>query len=125
MKKAILYIGIALAIILIVGIFKDLLVYLVLSILMALIVWLIGMTWGYNTKKAILTILAAAVILPMIIIALVGMLKMQLNPEAINEISLNTIEQIISYLSKNMAYIALADIAGVIAGAIISIFQGK
>lgn len=83
------------------------------------------MTWGYNTKKAILTILAAAVILPMIIIALVGMVKMQLNPEAVNEISLNTIEQIISYISNNIAYIALADIAGVIAGAIISIFQGK
>lgn len=125
MKKAILIIGIVLAIILIVGIATDLLVYLALSILMALMVWIIGRTWGYSTKKAILTILAAAVILPMIIIVLVGMVKMQLNPEAINEISSNTIEQIINYFANNIVYIILADIAGVIAGAIISIFQGK
>ena len=125
MKKVILFIGIVLAIILIVGIVTDLLVYLALSILMALMVWIIGRTWGYSTKEAILTILAAAVILPMIIIALVGMVKMQLNPEAINEISSNTIEQIINYFADNIVYIVLADIAGIIAGAIISIFQGK
>lgn len=123
MKKAILIAVIVLAIIL--AVVKDVLVYLGLSILMALAVWLVGKVWGYGTKKAITTILSLAVILPIILIALVGMIKMQSNPSGTNEIVAATIDQIVNFFADKIVYIVLADIAGIIAGAIINIFRGN
>jgi hypothetical protein len=121
MKKILLVAVIVLAIILF--FVKDVGVYLGLSIVMALATWLVGRVWGYTTKNAITKILALAVILPMAYFALIGMIGMQANPSIANEISAKTIERITSFFTDEIVYVLLADVAGIIAGLVISIFK--
>jgi len=100
----------------------DLTTYFFIAIAMAFATWLIGKIWGYGTKKAITTILGLFVLMPIFIIYVIGVIKMQLNPEAINQIAASTIEALITYVAEKMPYIAISDFAGLIVGRIISAF---
>ena len=92
---------------------------------MALTIWGIGKAWGYRTKESFYKAAAAAAILPIITVSIFGMIRMQINPKAANEISAQTINQIVGIFANDLPYIVLADFAGGVAGSIINMFGSR
>ena len=104
----------------------DLTIYLVIAILMAAATFFIGKFLGSEAKQAILYLAGLAVVLPMFIIAITGMLGMlQSTPETAQEIASSTIEAIVNYTAEKLPYIVISDVAGIIVGGIVSLFTGR
>ena len=104
----------------------DLALYFVIAILMVIATLLIGKFLGDEAKQAILYLAGLAVVLPMIVIALMGMLGMlQSDPATAQEIASSTIEAIVNYTVEKLPYIVISDVAGIIVGGIVSLFTGR
>jgi hypothetical protein len=104
----------------------DLTIYLFIAILMAAATFAIGKIFGDKAKQAILYLAGLAVILPIIVIALVGMLGMlQTDPATAQEIAASTTEAIINYVAEKLPYIVISDVAGIIFGGIASLFSRR
>lgn len=122
-KKVLLIIAAILFIVL--TFITDFGLYLLLAIIMAFVTWLITKTGERKAGEVIVQIGTAMIVVPVIIMLVVFFIKAQLNPEAINELAAETIDQIVTFFAENLPFVLLSDIAGTIVGCIIGSFQSR
>ena len=103
----------------------DLGLYFVIAVIIAFATWLIGVIWGYKTKRTIITIGAIAAILPIVIIFIAGWWGMLQEPGSDGEMANKTIEAIIDYMANRLPYIYISDMAGVLVGVVVSLFTKR
>jgi len=104
----------------------DLTLYLVIAILMAIATFFIGKFLGDEAKQAILYLAGLAVVLPIIVVTIAGMLGMlQSTAETAEEIASSTIQAIVNYTVGKLPYIVISDVAGIIVGSVVALFTGR
>ena len=122
-KKTLLIIAIILFIVL--AFVTDFGLYLLLASIMAFVTWLLTKTGERKAGEVIVQIGTAMVVVPMIIMFIVFVIKAQINPEAVNELSSETIDAIVIYFTEKLPFVVLSDVAGVIVGSIIGTSQKR
>jgi predicted PurR-regulated permease PerM len=99
--------------------------YLLLAFVMCIVSWLLVKT-GQRKSYQLLTQLGVAfVIVPMIMILIIFMIKLQLHPETASQLAASTIDAIVKFFVGQLPYILLADFAGVLFGMIIGKSSSK
>lgn len=122
-KKTLLIIAIILFIVL--AFVTDFGLYLLLASIMAFVTWLLTKTGERKAGEVIVQIGTAMVVVPMIIMFIVFVTKAQINPEAVNELSSETIDAIVIYFTEKLPFVVLSDVAGAIVGSIIGTSQRR
>lgn len=123
LKRALLIIATILFIVL--TFVTDFGLYLLLTLIMAFVTWLLTKMGERKAGEVIFQIGTSMIVIPMIIMLIVFFLKAQIHPEAINELAATTIDQTITFFSGKLPFVLLSDVAGTIVGSIVGAFQRR
>ena len=93
--------------------------YLLLAIVMAFITWLLTKTGERKAGEVIVQVGTAMVIAPFILILIIFLIKMQISPSAVDELSKEATDSIINVFAQKLPYIVLSDVAGSLVGSIV------
>ncbi len=99
--------------------------YLLLALIMAFVTWLLTNTGERKAGEVIVQVGTAMVVVPMIIMFIVFVIKVQINPEAVNELSSEAIDSIVTFFAEKLPFVVLSDVVGSIVGSIIGAFQRR
>ena len=118
MKKNILLVTAA-VIFIVLAFITDFGLYILLSIIMAFVTWLLVKSGERKIGEVIVQVGTAMVILPLIFMLIVFMIQSQVHPEAIDQLASKTIDAMVLFVAEKLPFVILADVAGAIVGSII------
>jgi uncharacterized PurR-regulated membrane protein YhhQ (DUF165 family) len=99
--------------------------YLLLSFIMCIVSWLLVRTGQRKFSQLLAQVGVAFVIVPIIVILIILMVKLQLHPESASQAGGSAIDSIVSFFVGQLPYILLADFAGSVFGVLIGKLSSK
>ena len=122
-KKALLISAAILCIIL--TFVTDFGLYLLLALIMGFVTWLLTKNGERKVGEVIVQVGVAMVVVPLLLMLIVFVIQSYINPEAVNELALKTIDAMVTYFAKKLPFVVLSDLAGAIVGSITGASQRR